>query len=304
MRKSVTSLVVFCVLALTACGNEKEFQLMTAAQNSQLQMVINYRKETNLRTLEKAAEVEKAKATALAEKYKADVERFKAIAKLGEKADAGGRVAIARSLEDKAGEKEVAAVSLAVPTEQPLSLPPLPQLKSASDSAKEWAGILLGGAQVFGNTYTAVKGLSAQVAINKQNNDAATAQHESTMNTFGTFSTNQASVGTAAVNAAAQSQSTTTGWIANIVEQLTKNPTTVINSTVNCPQNVASGSAGNGGNGGSPDVTGTGGNGGSPGTTGTGGLGGSPTLPTNGGVAGAGGNNVVTATQNCVGVTK
>ena len=113
------------------------------------------------------------------------------------------------------------------------------------------------------------------------------------------FSTNQASLGTAAANAAAQSQSTTTGWIANIVEQLTKNPTTVINSTVNCPQN-GSGSAGNGGNGGSPDVTGTGGNGGSPGTTGTGGLSGSPTLPANGGVAGAGGNNVVTATQNCV----
>lgn len=259
------SLVAILAVAVTlvGCGTEKEFILATNAQKEQTQMVLNYHKEVNLRRLDNAMAVEKQAAAALAEKYKADTARFNALKELGAKADAGGKVAIARSLEEKA--EAPAKPSLLNEPVAPITIPTVPMPKSAAQEAKEWASILVQGVGILTNGYLGAKQISGNVEINRQNNEAATAQHGATMATMTAQSTNQTTLGVAAVNAQAAAAVPAFASISDIVAQLTKNPTVVNNVVIKCPQNQDA-KPGNGAGGGSGGTNGAGGTGGASGS--------------------------------------
>lgn len=259
------SLVAILAVAVTlvGCGTEKEFILATNAQKEQTQMVLNYHKEINLRRLDNAMAVEKQAAVALAEKYKADTARFNALKELGSKADAGGKVAIARSLEEKV--EAPAKSSLLNEPVAAITIPTVPMPKSTAQEAKEWASILVQGVGILTNGYLGAKQISGNVEINRQNNEAATAQHGATMATMTAQSTNQTALGVAAVNAQAAATVPAFASISDIVAQLTKNPTVVNNVVIKCPQNQDA-KPGNGAGGGSGGTNGAGGSGGASGS--------------------------------------
>lgn len=302
--KSLVAILAAAV-ALAGCGTEKEFILATNAQKEQTQMVLNYHKEVNLRRLDNAMAVEKQAAIALAEKHKADAARFNALKELGAKADAGGKVAIARSLEEKA---EVAAKpSLLNEPVAAITIPTVPMPKSAAQEAKEWVGLAVQGLGILTNGYLGAKQISGNVAMNRQNNEAATAQHGATMATMTAQSTNQTTLGVAAVNAQAALTAPAFASMHDIVAELTKNPTVVNNVTIKCPQSLTA-STGTGGSsaansvGGNSGASGTGGTSTGSGPAGATGLTGSAGQASATANAGASGGVVQNANLECVGV--
>lgn len=270
-----TTLIVAAVaLALTAagCSTEKEFLAATKSQEAQTKMVLDYHKDINLRRIDKAAEVEIAKSKALVAKAEADKYRYGAFIKVAEKADAGGRVAMARSLEDKdpllAGAfgptaKEEQAAAINIPT---VAMP-----KSAAQEAKEWVGIGLQAIGIGVQGFLGAKQIGANVAINKQNTDAQVANNAATMGAFGLFSTNQTNLGLGGVNgvrdtAIEMGRSNERGVVAAFTTPRDPTYQVTVNGSDNAlfgstsnrsyANNCTSGAAGNGGNSGAGGTAG------------------------------------------------
>lgn len=305
MKKSLIAVAV-TTMVLAGCGAKEEMLVATQSQERLTKMVLDYHKDQEKLRADNELKLAQDKVKTLAEKYKSDSERFKALAKVAEKADAGGRVAIARSLEEKdfGSVDKIVLQPVAAPV---INIPVVKMPETFEQKARAWAGIILPGLTSAGNVYVAAKQVSASVAINKQNNEAATAQHESTMGVIGTQSTNQANTAIATVQAIAASNGATVATIGDLVRDLTKDPRIVNNVTtgndspvvigngtatvVKCPQ-TQTGNAGDGGNG-APGGSGT-----NPTEFAAGGTGGSS------GAAGNGGANNQTAASNCTGAGK
>lgn len=194
-----TIIAAAIALVITGCSTEKEFLAATKSQEAQTKMVLDYHKDINLRRIDKAAEVEIAKSKAIVAKAEADKYRYGAFIKVAEKADAGGRVAMARSLEDK--DPLLAAAFGPAPKEEQaaaINIPTVAMPKSAAQEAKEWVGIGLQAVGIGVQGFLGAKNISAGVAINKQNTDAQVANTAATMGAFSNFSlnaTNQAIAG-------------------------------------------------------------------------------------------------------------
>lgn len=144
------------------------------------------------------------------EQAKANVVRYGAYIKIAEKADAGGRVAIARSLEERPESVASAAAALPplpeVPRAAPIQLPPFQMPKSAVDrwldAGKAGWGLANETARLFLGYKSFGKQLDADVEIRRLTEQGATDRHGATMGAFGRFSDNQTALGIAGVNGA------------------------------------------------------------------------------------------------------
>lgn len=271
-RSTLIAAAVSVALVVSGCGTEKEFLAATKTQENITKMTLDFHKELNLRKLENDKEVEIAKSKALVAKAEADKYRYAAFIKVAEKADAGGRVAMARSLEDK--DPTISGVlASAAPQAATLTAPVIPTVampKSAAQEAKEWASVGLQAVGIGVQGFLGAKQIGANVEINKQNTAAQVANTEATMGAFKAFSlnaTNQSIAGYNALTSVATAPKDPTYQIT-----LTGDDNALFGSTSFRSYDIKCNS-GNGGNGGNGAPGGTGGTNGSGGGNNTGGAG-------------------------------
>lgn len=291
--------VVIAALALFGCGQKEEMLIAAQSQERLTDKVLKYKTDTELERIRKTAEIRVAHEATLKAKYEADKYRYGAFIKVAEKADAGGRVAIARSLEDRQ-EAQFAATAATIPESASIQIPTLQLPKSGWTEFRESMRDI--GIPILGlvtNGFIASKQINGQVRMTESNNAAATAQHAATMGAFANASDNQTTLGVAGVTGVRDTALGTVQSIESIIAELTKNPSVQVTggevsiaqggstvTVVKCPQNVSAA----GGNGASGGDGASGGNGGS---TGGGGAGGP------GAAGGAGGQSNPTSTLNC-----
>ncbi|MGL4233187.1 MAG: hypothetical protein ACRDAM_15825 [Casimicrobium sp.] len=288
MKLIVAALVAAICLLLSACTTTAELKAIEAQKDIAL-ATIKFNDDSETRAARAWIEVTKAREATRQEEAKAAVVKAGAIMKIAEKADAGGRVAMARSLEERAPAAGAAVAEVAMPKPSFMSVPTIQLPKSVFEKGVDMVDRLWGRANGTADSLLAYKGLGKRLdaevrrteLIEKGNTD----RHASTMGAFGRFSDNQAS----------QANESTRGFAQAFVEE-SKNPDQVFNiggndnqlalggsranrvvtttiNTVDCPQTQTAngGQSGSGGTGGNGQGTTAGSNGGQGAPSGAGG---------------------------------
>jgi hypothetical protein len=212
MKCILAALVAAFCLVLTACTTTAELKALDMQREERMAIIRsaddqNTRAENNRLRLAQEREItlREAEKTKQAQAVANQI-RYGAMIKIAEKADAGGRVAIARSLEEKAEaapQSLLAAMSASEPPKPVvLQLPPFQMPKSAVDRwldvADRWSDKGLRGVSMLLGYKTGVRQIEAETRRVELTEAGNTARTQATMNTFGRFSDNQASQATEA----------------------------------------------------------------------------------------------------------
>ncbi|MGL4231003.1 MAG: hypothetical protein ACRCWJ_06510 [Casimicrobium sp.] len=237
MKPMFAALVAAFCLLLSACTTTAELKAIESQERIAL-ATIKFNDDSETRAARAWIEVTKAREATRQEEAKAAVVKAGAIMKIAEKADAGGRVAMARSLEERAPAAGAAVAEVAMPKPSFMPVPTIQLPKSAFEKGVDMFDRLWGRANGTADSLLAYKGLGKRLdaevrrteLIEKGNTD----RHASTMGAFGRFSDNQAS----------QANEATRGFAQALVEEA-KNPDQVFNISGNDNQLALNGSHAN-----------------------------------------------------------
>jgi hypothetical protein len=237
MKFILAALVAVFSFLLVGCTTTAELEFLRGQKEERLAL-IKFNDDAETRAARIFIEINKEREKTKQEEAKAAVVRAGAIMKIAEKADAGGRVAMARSLEERAPIAGMAAADLVMPKPAFIALPPVQMPKSAFEKGVEVVDRLWGRANGTASTLLAYKGLGKQLDADVRRTELQeagnTARHGATMGAFGRSSDNQAS----------QSIEATRGFAAALAEE-SKNPDQVFNVSGNDNQFALNGSQAN-----------------------------------------------------------
>jgi hypothetical protein len=269
MKAFAAALVAVFLLLLAGCSTTADLKALEI-QDRAHERIVKFNDDAETRAARVFIEVNKEREKTKQEEAKAAVVRAGAIMKLGEKADAGGRVAMVRSLEERAPVAGAATAELAMPKPALMPVPTIQMPKSAVDRFLDLAdrgvdkGIRIAGLVL--NYKSLGKQLDADVRRTELLEEGQTARHGATMGAFGRFSDNQSASSIASAQAA-RDVAIKDAETPDIVQHVngndnnlaaggsTANRTTTTNTTTNtvqCPQTqtARSGDSGTGGAGG------------------------------------------------------
>lgn len=205
MKRILAALVAAFSFLLTACTTTAELKAIDVQKEIAL-ATIKFNDDSETRAARAWIEVTKAREATRQEEAKAAVVKAGAIMKIAEKADAGGRVAMARSLEERAPAAGAAVAELAMPKPSFMPVPTIQMPKSGFEKGVDVVDRLWGRANGTANSLLAHKGLGKQldadVEIRRLTEQGSTDRHGATMGAFGRFSDNQTTLGVAGVNGA------------------------------------------------------------------------------------------------------